>query len=615
MSRKLIFIASLAMGLTLFFSSCGNDEEEVPSSIDIPLAFLSPMAAGDYTVKVTITAPDLPNQITSEQNLAIVEGANRTYDVTVDNIPVGSKRAVKVQIFKAAKRLFEGAGVVNISSGKNQLALRMQKVAELLSSDPAAGAQMLGTGSLTLNFSAFPGTVTVNGTRAVVRGNSASWTAPGLTAGATTLNITWTAVGGGSHTLPMVMIGSPATIIIDPGSATLTAIGETVQLISTIKDSKGQTVSGATVTWKSSNSTVASVSAAGLVTARDNGTATITATSGGKSTDVPITVTQSAASLTVTPASVTLVAIGETVQLGATIKDEKDQTITGATVSWSSNNSAVASVNATGLVAARDNGTATITATSGDKSTDVPITVTQSAASLTVTPASVTLVAIGETVQLGATVKDGKDQTITGATVSWSSNNSAVASVNATGLVTARDNGTATVTATSGDKSTDVPITVTQSAASLTVTPASVTLVAIGETVQLGAVVKDEKDQTITRATVIWSSNNPAVVNVSPLGLVTARRNGRATITATSGGKTATTTITVAQASATIAVTPDSAVLRSIGQTAQLRATVLGREQQSCPPARRSHGRATIPQWQASVPQGLSLPVETAGLQ
>lgn len=124
-----------------------------------------------------------------------------------------------MEIFKENKRLFEGTGTVNISSGENQLLLRLEKVAELLTSEPVAGSQMLGTGVLTLNFSASPSPVTVNSAKAAVQGNIASWTA----------------AGGGSHTLPMVIIGSAAIVAISPDSGTLTAIGETVQLSSIVQ--------------------------------------------------------------------------------------------------------------------------------------------------------------------------------------------------------------------------------------------------------------------------------------------------------------------------------------------------------------------------------------------
>ena len=574
MLKRLIFIASLTLGLTLFFSGCGGDDDEDPPSINIPLAFFSPMAAGDYTVRITITATDIPNQITSEQNLAIVEGANRTYDVTVDNIPVGSKRAVKVEVFKAAKRLFDGSGTVNISSGENQLALRLEKVAELLTSEPASGGQMFRTGVLTLNFSAPPGTVTVNGAKAVVQRNTASWTAPGLAAGVTNLNIAWTAAGGGSHTLPLIIIGSPAIVTITPSSVTLTAIGETMQLNATVKDAKDQTVPGATVTWQSNNPAVAEVNTSGLVTARGNGPVTITATSGGQAATATITVAQASSTISIHPASATLTAIGETMQLSATVKDAKDQTVPGATVTWQSNNPAVAEVSSSGLVTARTNGTATIIATSAGKTTTAVILVTQSPATIIITPSSATLTAIGETVQLSTTVKDAKQQTVTGAIVSWSSNNPAVASVNSSGLVTAHQNGTTTITATSNSQTTAAIITVAQASSTIAIHSASATLTAIGETVQLSATVKDAKSQTVPGATISWSSNNPFVASISSTGLVTARGNGTVTITATSGGKSTTATITVAQSPNTIVVTPASANLNAIGSTVQLGATV-----------------------------------------
>ena len=86
MSKSLILMIGFAVGLTLFFSSCGGDDMEDLPSINIPLAFLSLMAAGDYTVRITITAADIPNQIVNEQNLAIVEGRNQTYDVSIGRI-------------------------------------------------------------------------------------------------------------------------------------------------------------------------------------------------------------------------------------------------------------------------------------------------------------------------------------------------------------------------------------------------------------------------------------------------------------------------------------------------------------------------------------------------
>ena len=216
---------------------------------------------------------------------------------------------------------------------------------------------------------------------------------------------------------------------------------KTVQLRPTVKDSEGQTVSGAGVTWQSNNSAVASVSATGLVTARGNGSATITATSGGKTVTATITVSQVPATIAVTPDSATLRSIGETIQLTATVRDTNNSPITGARVSWSSNYSGVVNVSSSGLVTARGNGSATITATLGGKTAIAAVTVSQAPATIVVTPDSAMLRRVNETIQLTAVVRDANHSPITGATVRWSSNNSAVASVSATGLVTARGNG------------------------------------------------------------------------------------------------------------------------------------------------------------------------------
>ena len=465
MSNRLIFVVSLAIGFTLFFSSCGDDEEEGAPSIDIPLAFFSPMATGDYTVRITITAADIPNQIVNEQNLAIVEGGNRTYEVTVSNVPVGDQREVKVEVFNVSTR-FVGSSTIDISSGANRLALPLEKVAELLNTNPASGAQMRGTGSLTLNFSAPPGVVTVHGRQAVVQGHTATWAwpPPGLAAGLTHLNITWTAAGGGNGTIQLRIIGWANIISITPASATLTALGESLQLSAKVKDSENQPVPGAPVSWSSNNPAVANVNADGLVTTRSNGKAIITAESGGASKDVGITVAQTSAEISIAPASATLTALGETLPLSAAVRDAKNQSIPDATVSWSSSNTAVVRVSPRGLVTARGNGKAIITAKSGAKSATAEITVEQVATTIEITPAGPFRIVAGRSQQLIATVRDPNNNPIAGAEVRWESQGPSIATVDSTGLVAAKGDGQTNIIASSSGLSSqlitiDVPDT------------------------------------------------------------------------------------------------------------------------------------------------------------
>ncbi|MYJ91384.1 MAG: Ig-like domain-containing protein, partial [Gemmatimonadetes bacterium] len=80
----------------------------------------------------------------------------------------------------------------------------------------------------------------------------------------------------------------------------------------------------------------------------------------------------------VTPSSVSLNAIGQTLQLTAQVFDQNNAVMSGATIEWSSSNEAVATVSGQGLVTAVANGSATITARSGSASTSVPVTVMQS---------------------------------------------------------------------------------------------------------------------------------------------------------------------------------------------------------------------------------------------
>src|SRR6266446_2289602 len=165
-----------------------------------------------------------------------------------------------------------------------------------------------------------------------------------------------------------------AAVTVNPASAGLT-VSATAQLTATPKDSNGTALSGRAVTWASNNPAVATVSASGSVTGVAAGSATITATSEGKSGSATITVTSvPVASVTVSPASAG-VAVGATVHLTATLKDALGNPLSGRVVTWASSAPSVASVSGTGLVTGLAPGTATITATSGGQSGSATVTV------------------------------------------------------------------------------------------------------------------------------------------------------------------------------------------------------------------------------------------------
>ena len=133
----------------------------------------------------------------------------------------------------------------------------------------------------------------------------------------------------------------------------------------------------------------------------------------------------------ISPKSVTLSSVGQTASLTVRVFDQNNAVLSGATVVWSSNLPGVATVSVQGLVTAVMNGTAQITARSGSASSSVTVTVSQSSTRIVIEPSGSSLMSLGETVQLTASVRDGNGQPVAGAVVDWSSSDVAVATVNA----------------------------------------------------------------------------------------------------------------------------------------------------------------------------------------
>ena len=364
---------------------------------------------------------------------------------------------------------------------------------------------------------------------------------------------TITATSGAAHgtatiTVKLVPV---VTVEVNPGALALFT-GETSQLGVVAQDSDGNTLSltGRTVTWKSNKTTVATVSGTGLVTARAVGSAVITATVDGQQGFASVTVALvPVASVNVTPALDTLV-LGKAVTLAAQTLDSVGHVLTGRAVLWSSSNENVALVSSTGRVVSQGVGSATITATSeGVPGTATIVVIPVPVATVTVTPATKSLT-VGDTLTFTATTKDASGNVLTGRVISWSSDNTAAATVDAnTGLVTAVGAGTAHITATSEGQSGSAALTVVPvPIASVSVAPQDTTLAA-GDSAQFTAQPKDSNGNPLLGRTVTWSSSDPATASVTSTGMVHAMKGGGpVTITATSEGVPGSGTVTVTPA-------------------------------------------------------------------
>ena len=335
--------------------------------------------------------------------------------------------------------------------------------------------------------------------------------------------------GGGSGGADPPPPRSVATISLSPSELTLEALGATSQLEATARDQTGSNMP-AQFTWSTSDSDVVTVDADGLVTASGNGMATVTVSSGSVSASATVTVEQKPASIALSQDEVVLTALGAEQQLDASVLDANGNAMLAELV-WASSEPDVAAVDEEGRITAQANGTATVTASTGALSISATVTVMQVLAGIALAPDNVELTALSQSTHLVVIAVDANGNPMP-ADVSLSSSDPEVASVNAAGLVTARANGTATITASVGSVANSATVTVRQALARIVIVPDFVKLTTIGESRQLQVMAMDANGNPIT-ADVSLSSSDPAVATVNAAGLVTARANGTATITAT----------------------------------------------------------------------------------
>jgi uncharacterized protein YjdB len=321
-----------------------------------------------------------------------------------------------------------------------------------------------------------------------------------------------------------------------------TFVGQTIQYAVTATCHCGDTLTDRAITWESSNPAVAIVSATGLATGVSRGTAVISATSEGVSGNAGIAVMAVVDGVTIEPSVVTL-DVSETAQLTAALRDP-DGNVLNRPIAWASENPAIVTVSASGLATAVAAGTANITATSEGKVGAAAITVRIPVSAVSVTPATAD-VSVGGTLQLAAVPRDAGGNALD-RPVAWSTSDPAIATVSATGLVTAVATGTVTITATSQGKAGSATLTIRVAVASVAISDPGTEPVAPGGTLQLTATAFDAGGVALVGRQFTWSSSSSAIATVDNTGLVKGVAQGTTTITATSEGKSASVSVRVA---------------------------------------------------------------------
>jgi adhesin/invasin len=378
----------------------------------------------------------------------------------------------------------------------------------------------------------------------------------------------------------VVVTNDPAIVTLTPKPLELRSLDETQTLTATITNTAGTPLTG-TVTWISRDSSVAQPQPSpGVILARAVGQTRIVATTtNGRSDSVTVRVTNAPDTVNIVPGSIVFPNVGDVDGTFAVdFKNARGVALPRDAVNWSSQDITIARVLA-GTITATGVGSTYIVGVSPENTQrrdSVLVTVTNAAASITISPAApATLTAFGSTTTFTAVVRNAGGSVITGAPVVWSVPvGSAFVSIDpASGVATAVANGAATVRATSGTVTSDVPLTVAQAIAPArsTIVPAATTLTANGtSSTSVTVRLRDANDNDITSGgATVTLGLNPANGTLSGI-----TDNGNGTYTATLTASTATGTVTISGTVNGAAISNTGVVSYTAGAATQYVVTV-----------------------------------------
>jgi hypothetical protein len=364
-------------------------------------------------------------------------------------------------------------------------------------------------------------------------------------------------------------------IKIAPANQTI-AKGTTLQLSASGYYADGTTHAlGASVTWQTTQSAVATITTQGDVTGVGEGVAQLSAAYQGVTGSTSVNVGPPALlNMTVGPNQSSL-PVGESEQLTAT-GNFSDGTIQNLTQSatWSSSAPGVATITARGLATGVTAGTSSLSATMTSITSSTTLTVTAPVlASIAVTPGNASIAA-GNTQQFAATgtYSDGSAQNLT-STAAWSSSAPGVAAITPGGLATGVKTGQSSLSATLGSITGSATLAVTVPVlVSIAVTPGNASI-AVGTKQQFTATgtYSDASTQNLT-STAAWSSSASAIASVSSAGAALANAVGTATIGVTAGSFTGTASLTVTPAVVVVLNIVPAKLSMVLGSSSQLQA-------------------------------------------
>jgi trimeric autotransporter adhesin len=247
------------------------------------------------------------------------------------------------------------------------------------------------------------------------------------------------------------------------------------------------------------------------------------------SDDIMAPDTQVATDIVVLPA-VAQLELGDTLRLVGQVIDQFGNVMPNVEVLWESSNRSIASVTTAGLVTANTRGQASITAISGALRASTTIfVVNESVANVVITATLPTGgLVVGNSIPATAIARSSKGNTITEYVTTWTSSAPTVATVSASGVITAVSEGSATITATIAGVSSTLQVVTKLVPTGSVVVVSPTTPTYVGRSVQMGRTLLSAGGDTLTASqrSLTWASSDTTVARVSNTGVLTGISTG-----------------------------------------------------------------------------------------
>ncbi len=343
----------------------------------------------------------------------------------------------------------------------------------------------------------------------------------------------------------------PNNILVSPSPVTLRR-GDLRTFTATPRTATGSAITGLSIVWESSNSSIASVNSSGQVSAVAPGNVIIAARVGQVIGGSQVTVTEiPIGAISLSPQNRSI-QVNETFIPDVTLRDTAQNVISrlGRTLNWTSNNELNATVSSTGVVRGVRTGSARITVSSPDNpaiNAFMDVTVSNRVVRTVAILPRTGFLRLDVPRPFAAQLFDSTGGPITDRVITWTSLTPTVVTISPSGIARGVSLGLARFTARVDNAVDTVQFTVTRiPVAEVQLSPTNTSVIQ-GKQTTLNLTVRDSTGAEVTDRSVVWATSNPLFASVDNNGVVTGISPGNALISATSENRSDVAGVSVLQ--------------------------------------------------------------------